>query len=181
LDWTAFIGSGFAKTIHLSTLRPPWYTTDSTGFDNRIVERIHPVPKADKKQRHKARREAKRREMRRTNSISPLKRLADAPGVVECWISTGFELAGQIQIFAYKQAAGLAGISCFLVDRGVVGLKDAWSKMNVDRGEFEGMLDTAFRCGAARWTKHGASWRAGFAGPIRTACACQRIGSEPRR
>jgi len=99
------------------------------------------MPKLDKKQRHKAKREAKRREAKRRESISPLKRLADAPSQVECWMSRDFAENGQIQAFVYKQAGGLSGIACFLIDRGVVGLKDAWARMNVGRTDFNEMLE----------------------------------------
>jgi hypothetical protein len=100
------------------------------------------MAKRDKKQRQKAKRQAKRHEARKRESISPLKRLADAPGELECWISKDdFEGNGQIQVFVYKNAAGLSGLTCFLVDRGVVGLKDAWAKMNIDRSRFKQMLE----------------------------------------
>ena len=101
------------------------------------------MPRSDKKQRHKAKREAKRLAARRRDSISPVKRLANAPGEVECWMSDDFKLNGQMQLFVYKRAAGLAGIACFLVDRGVVGLKDAWTQMEVDREQFANMLNTS--------------------------------------
>jgi hypothetical protein len=98
---------------------------------------------ASKKQRHKAKRDAKRLAARRQDSISPVKRLADARGEIECWRSGNFESQGQMQLFVYKRAAGLNGIACFLVDRGVVGLKDAWTKMRVDREELEHMLEAS--------------------------------------
>src|SRR5438445_221646 len=67
------------------------------------------MSKADKKQRHKAKREAKRLANRRRESISPVKRLAEGRGELECWMSRGFEEEmGQEQIFVYKQARGLA-------------------------------------------------------------------------
>ncbi|HQY88409.1 MAG TPA: hypothetical protein PK402_07105 [Tepidisphaeraceae bacterium] len=104
----------------------------------------------DKKQRHKAKREAQRRVARRQASISPIKRLADANGELECWISEDFEQMGQSQIFVHKRATGMSGgglngIACFLVDRGVVGLKDAWTRMNVDRIELREMIDASRR------------------------------------
>lgn len=107
------------------------------------------MPKANKKQRHKAKREAKRLQARRRESISPLKRLAEAPGVAECWMSDGFDVNGQAQMFVYKRAAGLTGIACFLVDRGVVGLKDAWTQMKVERSEFQRLLDRSRSGGIA--------------------------------
>jgi hypothetical protein len=105
------------------------------------------LPKGNKKQRHKAKRQEKRREARRRESISPLKRLADSPGEIECWMSRDFEGNGQLQIFVLKQAAGLSGVACFLVDRGVVGLKDAWTRMRIDRKDFKGMLDACVHQG----------------------------------
>jgi hypothetical protein len=106
-----------------------------------ILERQF-MSKANKKQRHKARREAKKREARRQNSISPIKRLADALGEVECWRSGDFETLRQISFFVYKRSAGLSGVVCFLVDRGVVGLKDAFVKMQIDREEMDYMLSS---------------------------------------
>jgi len=99
------------------------------------------MSKGNKKQRRE-----KRREMRRKESISPLKRLAEAKGEVECWMSPDFE-TGQMQLFAYKQAAGMSGIACFLVDQGVVGLKDSWAKMNISRGDFDDMIEGTGRRG----------------------------------
>jgi hypothetical protein len=126
------------------------------------------VSRPDKKQRHKKKREAKRLAARRLDSISPVRRLADARGEIECWVSEDFETFGQMHMFAYKRAAALTGLACFLVDRGVVGLKDAWTRLNIDRAEVDDMLERASgrgirlrRCtveelrrhvaGAARW------------------------------
>ena len=99
------------------------------------------MPKADKKQRHKAKRAAKRQAGRRRQSVSPLKRLAAAPGEAECWMSDGMDELGQVGALVFKRGAGLMGVACFLVDRGVVGLKDAWTRMGVEHGEFEEMLE----------------------------------------
>lgn len=96
---------------------------------------------ADKKQRHKLKRNAKRAAAKRRDSISPVKRLADARGNIECWMSDRFEDFGQEQIFVYKQAGRLTGVACFLVDRGIAGLKDAWTRIGIDRMEFQQMLD----------------------------------------
>ena len=46
-----------------------------------------------------------------------------------------------MQIFVFKQAGRLAGVACFLIDQGVVGLKDAWTRMNVDRIGILDMLE----------------------------------------
>src|SRR6185437_10688141 len=101
------------------------------------------MPKADKKQRHKAKRDAKRQAARRRQSVSPFKRLADAPGEPECWISDGLDVLGQAGALVFKRGAGLTGVAGFLVDRGVVGLKDAWSRVGVERGDFEKMLQAS--------------------------------------
>lgn len=98
------------------------------------------MSRPDKRQRHKAKREAKRRELRRHEALSPVTRLADAPGEIDCWMSDGLTRFGQAQIFVYKRAAGLSGIAAFLIDRGVVGLKDAWTRMGVERDELDDMV-----------------------------------------
>lgn len=98
------------------------------------------MPKPDKQQRHKAKRNAKRAAKRRRDSVSPVKRLADANGTIECWMSESFEVHGQAQLFAYKEAGSLNGIASFLIDRGVVGLKDAWTGTTIGRAEFADML-----------------------------------------
>ena len=51
----------------------------------------------------------------------------------------------------------VSGIACFLVDRGVVGLKDAWVRLNVDREEFESMIDRSRRSGIPMRRANGAS------------------------
>lgn len=106
--------------------------------------------------------------MRRKASVSPIKRLAEARGELECWISEDFESFGQLQIFVYKRGAGHGGIACFLIDRGVVGLKDAWTRLDVFPEEFEKMLETSeqngiplHQCGveeARKWVAAGARW-----------------------
>lgn len=126
------------------------------------------MSKKDKKQRHRAKREAKKKEMRRKASVSPIKRLAEARGEMECWISDDFKSFGQLQIFVYKRGGGLGGIACFLIDRGVVGLKDAWTRLDVIPEEFEKMLETSeqngiplHECGveeARKWVAAGARW-----------------------
>jgi hypothetical protein len=96
----------------------------------------------DKKKRHAAKRAAKKKDARRREGGSPMKRLADAPGEVVCWLSDGMDRFGQMQMFVYKRAGGMTGLSCFLVDRGVVGLKDAWSRIGLEAGELDEMLGT---------------------------------------
>lgn len=73
-----------------------------------------------------------------------------------------------MQLFAYKQAAGQSGIACFLVDRGVAGLKDAWTRVGIDREEFKDMLRACEACElpmhrtdvaeVRRWVAGGARW-----------------------
>jgi hypothetical protein len=98
------------------------------------------MSRADKKRRHEAKRKAKRHQVKRQQSVSPLKRLADAPGETEYWMSETLGAVGQMSTFIYKRAAGLTGFACFLIDRGVVGLKDAYTRMNIGREEFEDIL-----------------------------------------
>jgi hypothetical protein len=126
------------------------------------------MSRADKKQRHEAKRAAKRQANRRRESGGPLKRLADAKGEAECWISDDFEENGQAQLFAYKQGGGLAGVAAFLIDRGVVGLKDAWTRIGMDRNEFDEMLQAGGTRGISmhriepdqmrRWVAGAARW-----------------------
>lgn len=101
------------------------------------------MSKGDKKQRREMKRKAKRQAVRRREAGSPVKRLAEAGGEVECWMSEDFEGNGQAQILAFKRGAGLTGVACFLVDRGVVGLKDSWTRVGIEHGKFEEMLDRA--------------------------------------
>ena len=99
------------------------------------------MARKDKRQRHHAKRDAKKRDARRQASVSPIKRLADAKGEFECWMSPDFEKFGQRQIFAFKQAGSLCGYAAFLIDRGVVGLKDAWIRMGSSRSELIDLLN----------------------------------------
>lgn len=126
------------------------------------------MSKASKKQRHEAKRKAKRSAIRRRESVSPVKRLADAPGEPECWISEDFEAMGQMQLFAYKRGAGFSGMAAFLVDRGVVGLKDAWVRMGLAKDEFADAIEGCRRRGIEmrrsspeelrRWIAGGLRW-----------------------
>jgi len=126
------------------------------------------MSKADKKQRQKAKRDAKKRDARRRDSISPVKRLAEARGELQCWLSDNFDERDQMQIFVHKRGAGLAGMAAFLIDRGVAGLKDAWTRMPVDQDEFtdmiEGYQDRGFPMRRAeleeaqRWVAGAARW-----------------------
>lgn len=127
------------------------------------------MPKQDKKQRRAAKQAQKKKEARRHDSISPLKRLADAPGEAECWATPDFELNGQLSIHAFKRGDGLSGQFSFLIDRGVVGLKDTWSVIPIEPAQRQMIFDAsrergfalqritsaaalAWIAGAARWT-----------------------------
>ena len=102
------------------------------------------MSKANREQRRKA----KRQEARRRESVSPLKRLARMPGETECWISDNLDIKNrQAQAFVHKSAGGLTGVACFLVDRGVVGLKDAWTRMCVPKSEIRDIVDKCERGG----------------------------------
>src|SRR5580692_6916144 len=61
------------------------------------TERSCCMSRPDKKQRHKAKREAKRLAARRRDSISPVKRLAESKGDMEIWMSEDFEEMGQAE------------------------------------------------------------------------------------
>jgi hypothetical protein len=98
------------------------------------------MSKARSAERKRMKRKEKHQAARRKASISPLKRLAQAPGEAECWISQDFESLRQMQVLVYKQAAGLSAMACFLVDRGVVGLKDAFVHLSVSRTELQEKL-----------------------------------------
>jgi hypothetical protein len=101
------------------------------------------MSRADKKQRKEAKRKARKMEIRRRESVSPLKRLGDTPGEMECWMSEQAGAVGQVQCFVYKRAAGLTGLACFLVDRGVVGLKDAYTLIPADREHLDRIREGA--------------------------------------
>lgn len=126
------------------------------------------MPNTDKKQRREAKRKAKRLAIRRRESVSPIKRLVEARGELECWASDNLDDMGQVQLFVYKQGAGLTGLAAFLVDRGVVGLKDAWVQMDVDRQRIREMLDESATRGIdmcrvavediRRWVAGGVRW-----------------------
>jgi hypothetical protein len=122
----------------------------------------------DKKKRHKAKRQAKHDAARRRTSISPIRRLAEARADLECWMSDNFAETGQMQIFTFKAAAGLAGVACFLIDHGVVGLKDAWARTNISHEDLDGMLGKSADRGirmrrvdvetVRRWVASGVRW-----------------------
>jgi hypothetical protein len=112
-------------------------TKDGLAFTREIMDMSNP----NKKHRREARRKTKRQAARRQQSISPMQRLAAAVGHLECWMSDDFGVKGQAQFFVYKEGAGLTGIACFLVDRGVVGLKDAWVRMGITRADLKDILD----------------------------------------
>lgn len=101
----------------------------------------------DKKQRHAAKRAQKKLESRRRESVSPLKRLADADGPVECWMSDDFEVHRQCSLHAFKRGEGLSGAANFLIDRGVVGLKDAWCLIPCDSAQRQKIFDGARESG----------------------------------
>lgn len=127
------------------------------------------MSKKDKKQRHRAKREARRKELRRKASESPIKRLASARGELECWISDDFESFNQLQIFVYKRGAGLSGIACFLIDRGVAGLKDAWTRLDISPEEFGDMLSRGQQNGITLHRSSGEEARKWVAGGVRWA------------
>lgn len=126
------------------------------------------MSKVGKTQRARGKRDAKRAKAKRRTSVSPVKRLAAGRGESECWISENFLLDGQMQVIVYKQAAGLTGVACFLVDRGIAGLKDAWTRMHASRAELRGLLELCDAQGlrmrrgtideARKWVTGAARW-----------------------
>lgn len=102
------------------------------------------MSRLDKKQRHRAKREAKRLNARRKESVSPLKRVAFAPGEPEVWMTDGFgEYERQAQIFIFKQGGGLSAFAGFLVDQGIAGLKDVWTEKPFHHTD---LMDLVKRC-----------------------------------
>ncbi|HMO26770.1 MAG TPA: hypothetical protein PKB10_10915, partial [Tepidisphaeraceae bacterium] len=93
------------------------------------------MSRADKKQRHRARREQKKREHRKLMSQSPLRQVASVPGEFELYAIGDFDGDGQVSITGFKQAGPLGVMVAFLIDAGVLGLKDAWSRTGVTRGD----------------------------------------------
>lgn len=126
------------------------------------------MSKVGKTQRAQGERDAKRAKAKRRTSVSPVKRLAAGSGKSECWVSEDFLLNGQMQVIVYKQAAGLTGVACFLVDRGIAGLKDAWTRMHSSRAELRGLLELCDAQGlrmrrgtideARKWVTGAARW-----------------------
>lgn len=98
------------------------------------------MARSDKKQRNKARREAKRRDARRKASQSPIKRFAEAKGEIDVYMVGDFHGDRQVQIIFYKRTAMGNILATFLVDRGVVGLKDAWAKPHCPPDELDMIL-----------------------------------------
>ncbi len=89
-----------------------------------------------KPEKNRKKRDAKKREARK-QANNPLKRVVDAPGPIECWATPIWGNQRQASILVYKQAAGINVIGCFLIDRGVAGLKDAYILLNRGREELQ--------------------------------------------
>jgi hypothetical protein len=91
------------------------------------------MSRADKKQRHRARREEKKKQQRKLMTQSPLRQIASASGEFELYAIGDLQRDGQISITGFKQAGPLGVIVAFLIDAGVLGRKDAWSRTGMTR------------------------------------------------
>jgi hypothetical protein len=93
---------------------------------------------ARKREKHRLKREKKKRDLRRAQSVSPFRRAAQLPGLLECYVTAGWRGNGLGDFVVIGQLPnGMLTLSGFLVDVWCVGLKDAWGRGQLSRQEFE--------------------------------------------
>lgn len=101
------------------------------------------MPKdAKKKERKRLKREKKKALIRKRDSVSPYRRIAEAGHVVECWINSDWRERGQATPFVLvRQPGGAVAMATFMVDLWCAGLKDAWGKLDITRDEFDRIIE----------------------------------------
>jgi len=92
-----------------------------------------------KKERQRLKREQKRQSLRKQRSAGVIQRLGNSDGVFDCYITAGWEQMPQAGIFVLREIPGSGGryaLASFLIDFGVLGLKDAWGRLSITKLEF---------------------------------------------
>lgn len=92
---------------------------------------------ARRKERKRLKREKKRNEIRRLQSVSPYQRLSQGD-VVECRINSDWRQRGQAAGFILRQGPdGKLGMAAFMVDSWCAGLKDIWGRLDIFREDYD--------------------------------------------
>jgi hypothetical protein len=71
--------------------------------------------------------------------------LAAAPGSFECYTSGDLKAFGQVQVVVHKRTPRGSGTAMFLIDRGIVGLKDAFVICPMTAEDFRSLIDDELR------------------------------------
>jgi hypothetical protein len=95
----------------------------------------------DKRHRRDQKRKAKKAEQRRREGLGPAKLLATTPGTFECYTSGDLAIFGQVQVVVHKRTPRGSGTAMFLIDRGIVGLKDAFVVCPMTDQDFRSLIE----------------------------------------
>src|SRR5436190_20366738 len=102
---------------------------------------------ARRKERQRLKRKQKQQALRKQRSVSVFRRLERSDASIQCFINTGWEELPQASIFVLREIPGSGGgyaLASFLIDFGVLGLKDAWGRLDITLSEFRD--DVLARC-----------------------------------
>ena len=97
---------------------------------------------ARKKQKQRLKRRQKRVAARRQEGSSPYRKFAGEGEVTACYINNEWRDKGMASLLVLKRTpGGSLALGAFLVDIWCLGLKDAWGRINITRGEFQEALE----------------------------------------
>ncbi len=97
---------------------------------------------ARRKEKQRLKRKRKQVQARKASAVTPLDRLANGVGRLECWVNDNWRETGMASVQVLGTAPdGRCAWAGFLIDVWCVGLKDAFGFRTVLRGEFEQRLD----------------------------------------
>src|SRR5947207_2226968 len=97
--------------------------------------------RARKLEKKRKKREQKRHQLRKANSVSPVKWAAQGR-LVACMMNADWRERGQAVPFVLREGPGGRYVmATFMIDLWCAGLKDAWGRVDVLRNEFDEAVD----------------------------------------
>jgi hypothetical protein len=94
---------------------------------------------ARRKERQRLKRKQKQQALRKQRNVSVFRRLESSDAPIQCFINSGWEESPQASIFVLREIPSGGGghaLASFLVDFGVLGLKDAWGRLDMTPLQF---------------------------------------------
>lgn len=99
------------------------------------------MSRQDKKERQRLKRKRRQQELHKRRNMSVFQSLAQKEGPIECDVNSNWRESGQASIMVLRPMPGGGNLcAIYLVDLWCCGLKEAFGRLNITRGEFEKRL-----------------------------------------